>query len=90
MEDFLNGRSNKFIRHLQFQDVNQLRLLEQIKALLLGKASNPIAAIERFIKKEAGAGKKVEVNPHALTYDRYELSKDVREEILESAIMLLS
>ncbi|RUT30494.1 hypothetical protein EJP77_11690 [Paenibacillus zeisoli] len=71
---------------LEFQDISQHQLLRELKVLLLSEPSNPINAIECFIKKEADAGKKVEVNPHALKNDRYELPKNVKEEILEFAI----
>ncbi|MNB75447.1 hypothetical protein D3C75_220910 [compost metagenome] len=71
---------------LQFQNVNQDQLLEALKASLLKESSNPLDAVAYFVKKEADAGRKVEINPHALRYDRYELPKNVREEILEYAI----
>jgi hypothetical protein len=38
------------------------------------------------VKKESDVGKTVEISPHALRYDRYELSRKVREEILNYAI----
>jgi hypothetical protein len=71
---------------LKFQDISQPQLLEELKILLLKESSNPLDALEYFVKKEADAGRKVEISPHALRYDRYELPKNVREEILDYAI----
>lgn len=71
---------------LQFPNVNQDQLVEALKASLLKESSNPLDALAYFVKKEADAGRKVEINPYALRNDRYELPKNIREEILKYAI----
>lgn len=71
---------------LQFQDINQHQLLEKLKVLLLNESSNPLDTLAYIVKKEADAGRKVEISPYALRYDKYELPRNVREEILDFAI----
>ncbi|MFC4101312.1 hypothetical protein [Paenibacillus xanthanilyticus] len=74
---------------LKFQDVNRRKLLGELKVLLLRESSNPLDAIASIVKKEADAGKSVEVNPYALRNNRYEIPKPIKEEILDKAITSL-
>ncbi|MNC65555.1 hypothetical protein D3C75_1158570 [compost metagenome] len=74
---------------LQFQELNQLELLEQLKAMLLRESTNPLNALADFAKKEEVSGKKVEINPNALRDDKYELPRQVKEELLNEAIKKL-
>ncbi|RRJ64407.1 hypothetical protein EHV15_16875 [Paenibacillus oralis] len=71
---------------LQFQNIDQHQLLADLKSQLLWESSNPVDTITYFAKKEAEAGRNVEINPHALRYDTYELSREIKEEILRRAI----
>lgn len=74
---------------LQFQDIHPQQLLERLKDILLEESSNPLDALAYMVKKEADEGRTVEINPHALRNDRFELPRQVREEILEAAISKL-
>ncbi|GIP11397.1 hypothetical protein HMSSN036_26610 [Paenibacillus macerans] len=60
--------------------------MEDLKSQLLWESSNPVDTITNFAKKEAEAGRNVEINPHALRYDTYELSSKIKEEMLQRAI----
>ncbi|MEK3913028.1 hypothetical protein [Paenibacillus sp. FSL H7-0331] len=71
---------------LQFHSIDRQRLLTQLRALLLKESSNPLDTLSYIVKQEAGAGRTVEINPYALRYDRYDLPRSVREEILEYAV----
>lgn len=71
---------------LQFQDMSHHHLLETLKTQLLKESSNPVDSLALFVQKEAEAGKKVEVNPYALKHDTYELSRNVKEQILDEAM----
>lgn len=71
---------------LKFQETSQHDLLEKLKSILLRESSNPLDAVEYYVKKESDAGRTVEINPRALRYDAYELPMEVREEILNSAL----
>ncbi|MEO3944934.1 hypothetical protein [Gorillibacterium sp. CAU 1737] len=72
---------------LFFQERSQHQLLEELRGILVREpSSNPLDALSTFVKKEADAGRKAEINPYALRYDRYELPKNKKEEILSNAI----
>lgn len=73
---------------LHFQHIDQQQLLENIKGMLLRENSrkNPFDAILPFLQKEADEGKKVEINPHALRFDRTEVPGNTKADILQYAI----
>lgn len=72
---------------LQFQELNQPELLAQLKTMLLSEPASPVETLVRFAEKEEAAGKRVEINPDALQDQRYELPKQLKEELLIKAIM---
>ncbi|GIO08088.1 hypothetical protein J31TS6_41160 [Brevibacillus reuszeri] len=71
---------------LLFQRVDQQQLLEKLKGLLLTESTNPLDTIAYIVKKETDEGRTVEISPYALRYNKYELPRNVREEILHYAI----
>ncbi|GED67980.1 hypothetical protein BRE01_16820 [Brevibacillus reuszeri] len=75
---------------LQFQSVYQHQLLAKLRGILLKESSNPLDALAFLVKKEADAGRTVEINPNALRYDRFELPRIVKEELLDYALNQLS
>ncbi len=64
-----------------------LMRLAQLKTMLLSEPASPAETLVRFAEKEEAAGKRVEINPDALQDQRYELPKQLKEELLNKAIM---
>ena len=64
-----------------------LMRLAQLKTMLLSEPASPAETLVRFAEKEEAAGKRVEINPDALQDQRYELPKQLKEELLIKAIM---
>ncbi|QQZ63308.1 hypothetical protein JI735_12975 [Paenibacillus sonchi] len=75
---------------LEFPAVNGQQLLEELIVHLLNEPSNPLNALFYLAEKLGEEGKEVEISPYALSYNNRPLTKELKEEILASALKGLS
>jgi CubicO group peptidase (beta-lactamase class C family) len=76
---------------LKLQTADEHHLLDRLQHMLLeNSAANPVKAVTYFARKEAEAGKAVEINPYALKYDTYRLPGELKAELWNAAVSRLS
>ncbi|WP_248925062.1 hypothetical protein [Paenibacillus hamazuiensis] len=75
---------------LKFPTVDQKKMLNEIKDALLRSPTNPLDALSSLVGRLQEQGQNVEVSHYAFMHGSYELSKEIREEIIENAFATLN
>ncbi|MBC8059310.1 MAG: hypothetical protein H7Y18_01440 [Clostridiaceae bacterium] len=89
----INWNLDKFEKHIECTDGNIVfinmdteSLLLQLREILLHNSGESVNAVLKYVDKVRDEGKTVVVNQLAIRNDKLELNRDIRENIIDSAI----